>query len=388
MTDYTRGMISTRTDETNVKKDISEVIDFLSPFDVPFLDMIGRNSLHTACTQVKHEWLTDELTPRSGTLGAAYTSGDGYFTFTGAEYKYVLPGDLIIVGDVVYRVTGGAPDGNPVLVDVVRGGSGVVDASHVNASIWRKVAHAAQEGGMARTDAIKVHLAAPYNYTQIIKDWILITGTMEVIDRYGYANERTYQEEKVLRKLAIDLEYALLYGARYWDGGPPRVSTMGGLFEFVYLPGVENSWDTVHDASGAEFTETMLIDVMQEMWNVGGDPDFIVVNGTNKRRMTDWATPRIRTDRSERMAGASIGTFESDFGILDILLDRWLRPADIIIGSRGEMGIGPLTNRQFTSRLLPSTLDGTWYELLGEYTMEVHKPSVAWGWIYDTDSTY
>jgi len=163
---------------------------------------------------------------------------------------------------------------------------------------------------------------------------------------------------------------------------------MGGLFEFVYLPGVENSWDTVHDASGAEFTETMLIDVMQEMWNVGGDPDFIVVNGTNKRRMTDWATPRIRTDRSERMAGASIGTFESDFGILDILLDRWLRPADIIIGSRGEMGIGPLTNRQFTSRLLPSTLDGTWYELLGEYTMEVHKPSVAWGWIYDTDSTY
>lgn len=380
----TRGMISTQTDQVNIKLDISEVIDFLSPFDVPFLDLIGRDSLHSPCTQIKHEWLEDQLTPRSGTLGAAYTAGDGQLTLTSPEYKYLLPGDTMLVDNIVFRVTAGAPDANPVLVTRIAG----TDANIDDAAIWRKVAHAAQEGGVARNDGTKTTMVAPYNYTQILKDWIVVTGTMEVIDRYGYANERSYNEEKTLRKLAIDLEYALLYGVRYIDAGPPRISTMGGLFQYVYLDGIDGSWDTVHDAGGQEFTETMLNDALQRNWNKGGVLDFIVVNGTNKRRMTDWGTPRIRTDRDERMAGASIGMYESDFGTLDIILDRWLRPADVLIGTRGEMGIGPLTQRAFTSRLLPSTLDGTWYEILGEYTMEVHKPTVAWAWLYDTDSTY
>lgn len=380
----TRGMISTQTDTTNIKLDISEVIDFLSPFDVPFLDLIGRDSLHSPCTQIKHEWLEDQLTPRSGTLGAAYTAGDGQLTLTGVQYRYLLPGDTVLVDDIVFRVTAGAPDANPVLVTRIAG----TDAAIANAATWRKVAHASQEGGIARNDGTKTTMVAPYNYTQILKDWIVVTGTMEVIARYGYANERAYNEEKTLRKLAIDLEYALLYGARYVDAGPPRISTMGGLFQFVYLDGKTNSSTTVVDNGGQEFTESILNDLLEDMWDKGGMPDFVVVNGTNKRRMTDWGTPRIRTDRGERMAGASIGMYESDFGVLDIILDRWIRPADVVIGTRGEMGIGPLTQRAFTSRLLPSTLDGTWYEILGEYTMEVHKPDVAWAWLYNTDITY
>ena len=380
----TRGMISTQTDTTNIKLDISEVIDFLSPFDVPFLDLIGRDSLHSPCTQIKHEWLEDQLTPRSGTLGAAYTAGDGQLTLTGVQYRYLLPGDTVLVDDIVFRVTAGAPDANPVLVTRLAG----TDAAIASGATWRKVAHASQEGGIARNDGTKTTMVAPYNYTQILKDWIVVTGTMEVIARYGYANERAYNEEKTLRKLAIDLEYALLYGARYVDAGPPRISTMGGLFQFVYLDGKTNSSTTVVDNGGQEFTESILNDLLEDMWDKGGMPDFVVVNGTNKRRMTDWGTPRIRTDRGERMAGASIGMYESDFGVLDIILDRWIRPADVVIGTRGEMGIGPLTQRAFTSRLLPSTLDGTWYEILGEYTMEVHKPDVAWAWLYNTDITY
>ena len=52
-----REMISTVTDTINIKLDISDVIDFLSPWDTPLLDMIGKDSLQQDCTQVKHEWL-------------------------------------------------------------------------------------------------------------------------------------------------------------------------------------------------------------------------------------------------------------------------------------------------------------------------------------------
>jgi len=52
-----RGQISTVTDTTNIKLDIADAIDFLSPTDVPLLDAIGKSSLHTPCTQILHEWL-------------------------------------------------------------------------------------------------------------------------------------------------------------------------------------------------------------------------------------------------------------------------------------------------------------------------------------------
>jgi hypothetical protein len=381
----TRGVISTVTDTTNIKRDISEAIDFLSPFDTPFLDLVGRDSLSQACTQVKHEWMEDELPARSGTLAAAYTLGSGQLTLTSGEGKRVRPDDLILIDQIVFRILSGPPEADVCSVVVV-GDS--VDASIANGSTWRKIAHAAQEGGSARTDASKTTIVMPYNYTQILKDWCMVTGTMEVIDRYGYANERSYQEAKILKILAMDLEFELLYGVSSYDEGPPRKSTMGGLMHYLLLPGIAGSWDNVYNANSAALTESILNDVLQVIWQAGGNPDFMMVGGTNARRMRDWLLPPIRTASGDKTAGASIGAYQSQNYLLDVISNRHMRPSDVLIGTRGSMGIGPLSGRQFTSRELPTTADGTWYEILGEYTMEVHKPKIDWAWIYGTSTTY
>lgn len=382
-----RTIISTVTDTTNIKFDISEAIDMMDPFEVPFLDMVGRDSLKNPCTQVKHEWLEDYLNPRAGTLGAAYVLGSGTLQVGADEGKYLVPDDLILVGanaPIAFRVLAGPPDSDICTVTVVAG----TDANVASGVVWRKISHSAQEGGAARDDMQKTHLVRPYNYTQIFKDWIIVTGTMEVIDRYGYASEREYQEEKKLKELALDLENTLLYGVQSYDEGPPRKSSAGGLLEYVLLDGITNSWDNISNLAGAAFTETALNDMLQTMWENGAKPDFLMLNGTNKRRITAWATPRIRTERDDRMAGASIGMYESDFGTIDIVLNRNLRPADLILGTKGQIGIGPLNGRQFSSRELPSTIDGRWFEILGEYTMEVHRPSIDFAWFYASDTTY
>ena len=387
--DVTVGVISTVTDDTNIIRDVSDVIDFLSPWDTPFLDMVGKDSLRDECEQVKHEWLEDELEGRSGTLLSAYVAGSGVMVLAADQGKYLLPDDLIQLisgaNRLVFRVTSGAPDSDTLGVSYV-GGTG--DTALAAAVTWEKIAHAAQEGGEARTDMKKTELGNPFNYTQIIKDWAIVTGTMRSIRRYGYVSERAYQEEKLLRRLAIDLEKNILYGVRGYTAGPPRKSSMGGLMHYVLVPGITGSWSTVVNAAGGAITETMLNNVLQEMWNLGGNPDFITVNGTNKRFITAWAGPRIRTEREERTAGASIGRYESDFGVLDIILDRWLIGSDVVIGTRGSMGIGPLSGRQFSSRLLPVTGDYDRYEILGEYTAEVHKPTMDFGWIYNTATAY
>lgn len=380
-----RGMTRETSDTTNRKLDVSDVIDQLSPEDTPLLDIIGKDSLKTPCTQITHEWLEDQLRPNQGTLGAAYTSGSGTMTVAAGQGKYLVPDDIILAGNIGFRVDSGPPDDDVLIVTVIRG----TDANITNGSAWYKVGHAAAEGGNARTDASKTVVGKPFNYTQIYKDWAMVTGTMEVIDRYGYASERAYQEEKVLRQLAIQLERNLLYGVRSITTGDhttPRRSSMGGLFEFLYIQGTEpaTDWDTIYNANSEAITEEILNHVLQQIWEEGGQPDCILCNGFNKRRLTSFATPRIRTAQSERTAGGTIDVYESDFGDLQIIKDRWVRPADIFIITKDEIGLGPLVGRQFSSRELPSLGDYTWYEILGEYTMEVHKPSKCHGLIYNT----
>ncbi len=381
--DVTRGTISTVTDETNIKIDISEAIDFLDPFDTPLLDMVGRDSLGSAATQVKHEWLEDQLLPSEGTLGSAYISGSGSLVLATDEGKYLYPDDMILVDEIVFRILSGAPSSDTQIVKVESG----TDAAIASGAIWRRISHAAQEQGEARVDGPKVALGKPFNYTQIIKDWIIISGTMEVISRYGYASERAYQEIQTLRRLAISLEMSLLYSVRTYSAGPPRKSSMGGLYHYVYQDGITNSRNNITDLQGAALTEPNLNDALQTMWSNGGMPDFMLVGGTNKRVMTSFALPRIRTEREVATAGASIGSYESDFGTIDILLNRWLRPSDIILGRRGSLGIGPLTGRQFSSRMLPSTGDYSRWEILGEYTMEVHKPGIDWFWLWNAKTS-
>jgi len=379
-----RGLVTTQTDLTNLMLDVSDAIDQLSPDETPMLDLIGKDSLWTACTQLTHEWLEDELKPRAGTLGAAYVAGSGSLQVAAGEGKYLLPDDTILVGDTVLRVTGGAPSGDVLAVSVI--GSSV-DAAAASGATWTKLAHAAQEAGMARTDSAKTVVARPFNYTQIFKDWTSISGTMKNIRRYGYASEWSYQVEKLLKSLAIDFELAALYGIRssVIDNGT-RKSTMGGLFDYIYLAATTaaTQWPTVMDALGADLTETLLNDCLQYIWEKGGYPDTVMVNGYNKRVVNSWGSPRIRTGRDEKTAGNTIATYESDYGDLSIMKNRWLRKGDVVILTKSEIGIGPLTGRMFSSRMLPTTQDGDWYEILGEYTMEVHKPTVCHGWIYNT----
>jgi len=380
MTVTRQQTIQTVTDTTNIKYNISGVIDLLSPSDTPLLTLVGQSSLSFPCDQVKHEWMTDELKARTTTLLSAYTAGSGSLTVAADAGKNFSIDDLIMVGANVLQILAISSD-----TFVVTGGmGGSTDADGAADATVTRLASALPEASVSRMDSAKIAIVMPYNYTQIFRDQCVVSGTMNVISRYGYVNERAYQEEKILKSLALDMEHTLLYGVRDYAAGPPRRSTMGGLFEYIYLAGISGSWDTVIDAGGATLTETMLNNLLQQVWEQGGQPDTCLINGFNQRQVSSWASPRIRTPRNERMAGSHIASYESDFGIIDFVLDRWMRPSDVVVLTRDDVGIGPLNGRAFSSRELPSLGDYAQTEVLGEYTMEVRRASMAHGWYYDT----
>lgn len=374
--------ISTVTDTTNIRRNISEVIDLLSPTETPALTRFGRDSLSFPCDQIKHEWMEDELRPRVSALASGYTAGSGTMVVTSGAEVYFAVDDLIMVGNNVLQILSGPPDSNTFIV--VGGMGGTTDANALTAAVVTKIASALPEGATSRLDTSKVAVVMPYNYTQIFRDQCLISGTMAVIRRYGYVSERAYQEEKALRQQAIDMEHAIMYGVRSYDAGPPRRSTMGGLFEYIMLAGISGGWTNVVNAAGAQLTETWLNNLLQAIWTLGGKPDLMMVNGYNKRVISSWASPRVRTEREEGTGGGPIiGQYESEFGTLDIMLNRWLRASDLPLLTTADIGCGPLNGRAFGSRQLPSLGDYTQTEVLGEYTMEVRRGSMAHGWGYN-----
>lgn len=373
--------VSTITDTTNIIYDVSSVIDMLSPFDVPLLQRVGMNSLKTPCTQVKHEWMEDRLVPQSTTLAAAYTAGTGSITVASDSGKYFYVDDVLMIGTNVLRVLAISGD----VLTVVGGLGDSTDAAAASGAVVNRLGHAAKEGAVARVDTKKTNLVRPYNYTQIFKDWCLTTGTMDAIARLGYTSERAYQEDKILKQMFISMEMSLIYGRRSYSAiSNERFSTFGGLAHYILDAGISGTWDTVKNAAGEEFTETMLNDMMQDMFEEGGTPSVMVLNGYNQRRVTSWATPRIRTDIGTTMAGATVAQYTSDFGVLDIMLDRNLKASDVLFLSPEDIGFGSLTGRTLGSRLLPSLGDYTQSELLGEYTAEVRRASTAHGWYYNT----
>lgn len=383
-TQYRPDMLSTVTDTTNIKVNISEVIDLLSPTDVPLLDRIGRDSLKFPCTQVKHEWMEDELRARETTLLSAYTSGTGTLTVASGAGKYFYEDDLIMIDDNILRIISGPPDSDTFIV--VGGLGRSTDADADAGSTVTRITSALPEGSVSRVDTTKTKIEMPYNYTQILRDQTVLTGTMEVIERYGYVSERAYQEEKVLRNLAIDLEHLLLYGVRSYSAGPPRHSTLGGLFDYIYLQGNSEGWDTVKDADGDYFDEDMMKEMIRAIWEQGGEINGLVclVNGFNKEQIDEWGKPYIRTERSEGTVGNVIGTYQSTYGSVEIMLDRWLRASDVAFFHPNDVGIGPLNGRAFSSRKLPQLGDYTQTEILGEYTMEVRRASFSHAWVIDT----
>lgn len=380
--DVLRGMIGTYTDTlSNVVLDVSDAIDQLSPRETPFLSIVGKSSLRNPCTQITHTWLEDEDAPRTFTLAAAYTAGSGSITVTSDHEKRCRPNDLIVIGRNVMRIMSGPPTSTTFIVDAGLGAS--TDADAASGATGTRISHAAMEGATARTDAVKVVVGSKYNYPQILKDWTLVTGTMEQTKRYGYASERAYAEEKLLARMMLDFEHTLLYGARQLEtGGDQRWSSMGGLKEFVLDPGITNSWATVVDGS-AGLTEDSFNDVLQEVYDCGGSVDTVMCTSKHKRTINSWASPRIRTTRDERTGGDFIDYYEGDTDTVRLVKNRNLFSTDMVFFKSGQLGLGPYTGRQMSSRPLTTTADGIWYELLGEYTIEVHRPNRDYAWLYD-----
>jgi len=223
------------------------------------------------------------------------------------------------------------------------------------------------------------------NYTQISRKDVVISGTTEVVDKAGRKSELSYQLAKRGSELKRDMEAILLYNQAAGAGNTTTARTTAGLPAFLRTNtnagsggsdptvsgGIVNAART--DGTQRAFTETILKDVVKQVYDEGGNPSTLMVGTFNKQAVsafTGIAGQRfnVRGNRASTIIGAA-DIYVSDFGNLSIVPNRFQRARDAFVIDFSHLAVREL--RPMTQEQLAKTGDAEKRMIICEYGLEV-----------------
>jgi len=300
------------------REDLSDVIYSISPTDTPIMSSIGK----TKATAVYHEWQTDSL--------AANTTANA----------------------------------------LVEGAT----ASDITVSPTTRLG----------------------NYTQIVGKTVMVSGTLEAVDKAGRKSEKAYQLAKVSSEIKRDMETIITANQGQSAGNASTARTLGALLSYIKSNTSKNGTATTGvdpvtigvstrtDGTTRTFTEAMLKTVIASVFSAGGTPSALFVSPTQKQVVsgfTGLAAQRYQVPTSGQatiLAGADL--YQSDFGVLSIVPDRFMRTRDALILDPEYAALAFL--RPFQTNELARVGDAEKTQILAEFTLEVRNEA-AHGGVFD-----
>ncbi|MFB8763834.1 SU10 major capsid protein [Nocardiopsis alba] len=206
----------------------------------------------------------------------------------------------------------------------------------------------------------------------------LAGATQPVQDELGH------QTTAALKSMALDIEASFLTGefANPADNTAPRRTR--GLIQAIEgaadeIPGAEAN---VIDAQGAAVTEDAVLDLMQMIWDAGGiredETRTAIVNSTQKRALTRaMIRERGYQEMARDVGGVNLSYIETDFGRLNLMLDRWAPRDMIVVASLDELApvFLPIPDRGFLfQEALPTSGSTVRTQLYGEIGLKYGLP--------------
>lgn len=351
------------TDTANVAIDMSDTLNMISPFDTPLLQRIGLNSLSKPCTSVKHEWLEDELRPLDATTTSGSlnnTTDPVTFTVSTGQGVYFRAEDIILVESELLKVTNVSGDS----ITASRGYGGSTNVAHPGVQTVRIVGNAvAQDAGQgASRTTTKTGF---FNYTQIYEDTVVVTSTQQAIQKYVEQNEMDAQLARALKIAWVQWERTLIYGRKVAPS-PTTPSAMDGILVRIAT--------NVYAKGGAYFVEDDLLQALEDIWKAGGTPTAVYLNSFQKRQANKFLDSVRMTTRTDRIAGAVVDTYTSDFGTVDIVLDRNMPSDTVLVLDESRIGFGPFTDHVLSAAPVETnTRLKDAMQIIGQYTSETRN---------------
>ena len=248
------------------------------------------------------------------------------------------------------------------------------------------------------------------NTLQISSKTVVISGTLEAVDKAGRKNELAYQLAKRGKELKRDMETIVLYPNTTITGGTDTARVMAGLPLWITSNDSRgtNGTDSGHttgvpvwagtpgtdfsDGTQRAITETLFKAVLKSCWDAGAEPSTLML-GSYTKQVASAAFDGIATQSvdvvraAEAKAGLAIGAVDvyvSDFGVVKIIPNRFQRARDGWVLDFNYVGLAFLRPMQTVK--LSRTGDAEKRLMLCEYTLVV-KNEKALGVIADLSTS-
>jgi Family of unknown function (DUF5309) len=360
-----QGAGSTYNLTNGLMLDIEPMINLLSPYDVPLTGGYGADGrtaiAQGTCFEKQVQWLDEVLISPRTTSTATYTSAAT--TVVVADADVFVAGDVLLTTNNEYvRVT--AVDSAGTSLTVTRSYASSTAAAITSGTSLVGVGAVLVEGSDPGTIR-NVDRTTVTNNTQVFGPYAVgVTGSEQVIRKYGLngTTEFEHQVANRLKEAAIGIEQAVLYGIKQ-DGSASVGRSMNGLISFV---------TTNVDSTTTTITEATLLAQMQAAYDLGGLPDRLVVGSKTKRVISAFASGlTLNSARVDNGRGTIVDYFDSDFGRVSVILDRWCRTQDAFGFNRDQVELSTLRPLQFEP--LAKTGDSIKGQIVGEKTLKVRR---------------
>lgn len=171
--------------------------------------------------------------------------------------------------------------------------------------------------------------------TQIMTKTAQVTGTVEDVDKYGRDSEMAYQLELKYGSLANDEEIAI---AGQFAGAQQTSSDAATLTR--NFGGLTTQLDVNHvvDATTAATysdVETYILDAHELCYDAGANPSYMITSPAGSRYVSNFvlSSGRSRDIRNERRLVNVIDLYVSNYGELDVVLDRHIKDVNATTGA-------------------------------------------------------
>lgn len=147
-------------------------------------------------------------------------------------------------------------------------------------------------------------------------------------------DELEWQVDAALVQMALDIEWSFINQtfANPATNATPR-RTRGLLAAIV---------TNVTAGGGLALTEAMVLNTMQAAWNSGGlqegETRTLMVNAQEKRSLTKiFVTNKGYAESTRNVGGVNLSVIETDFGAVNIMLNRHLPAGNLVIASLEDL---------------------------------------------------
>jgi hypothetical protein len=359
-----------------IGEDVSEILTLISPFETPFLDLLP--TADEPASNILHQWTEEQLGPDrivnstalNSVTGGGVTEGGIQINGFGDQLQVGMLLEIETTGEIMQINSIPGPNSIRVLRDY---GSRGVSSLPAGGQLF-VISTAELEGSETDGDVTRPR-SRRWNTTQIFKKPIKVSGTdRAVITAPDIGDE--FDHQTVLRtiELARDLEKAIFRSVRSGStiGSDTAYRTMDGLRQ--YLTTVNSQ---INNNSFSANPLDYVNDQLQQVWNGGArDINVIAVGAQWKRELSATNAARLQISQTERGVERKITYLMTDFAEVQLVLTPWLPDRHMMGVATSRVRPTPLRGRSFQKELLAKTGDSDKGHVVGEYTLEVHRPDL------------